>query len=218
MNKDTEISILNNMLPQIDEVLSKITTKHKKVSDMSTPSNQISKKMGYDYVEIGYMKHIANEEYPGWSWEIINTEVLGTEAFVVHGRLTYYVAGMKQIGDMVDSHRIQKQRDGGDFVDVGNDIKSANTDCMKKAFNMYLNIADDVYRNQVEDLELSDEQKNEILILAGDVSEERMEQVHDLIKEQAVNTANFNSSMRKLDRELLIKVGKETEKKNENTK
>ena len=40
----------------------------------------------------------------------------------------------------------------------------------------------------------------------------------DLIKDQAVNTANFNSSMRKLDRELLKKVGKETEKQNENTK
>ena len=119
---------------------------------------------------------------------------------------------------MVAAHRIQKKRGTNEFVDIGNDVKASNTDCIKKAFNMYLNIADDVYRNQVEDLELSDEQKNEILILAGDVSEERMEQVHDLIKEQAVNTANFNSSMRKLDRELLIKVGKETEKKNENTK
>ena len=116
---------------------------------------------------------------------------------------------------MVAAHRIQKKRGTNEFVDIGNDVKASNTDCIKKAFNMYLNIADDVYRNQVEDLELSDEQKNEILILAGDVSEERMEQVHDLIKEQAVNTANFNSSMRKLDRELLIKVGKETEKENE---
>ena len=70
---------------------------------------------------------------------------------------------------------------------------------------MYLNIADDVYRNQVEDLELSDEQKNEILVSASHVGEERMEQVHDLIKSQAVNTANFNSSMRKLDREIEMK-------------
>ena len=83
---------------------------------------------------------------------------------------------------------------------------------------MYLNIADDVYRNQVEDLELSDEQKNEILVLAADVSEERMEQVHELIKDQAVNTANFNSSMRKLDRELLKKVGKEYDNKMEKQK
>ena len=84
---------------------------------------------------------------------------------------------------------------------------------------MYLNIADDVYRNQVEDLELSDEQKNDILVLAGDVSEERMEQVHDLIKDQAVNTANFNSSMRKLERELEKKINNEMEKqKNEKSK
>ena len=140
------------------------------------------------------------------------------KAFVVQGRLSWYDEGIWRKADMVAAHRIQKKRGTNEFVDIGNDVKASNTDCIKKAFNMYLNIADDVYRNQVEDLELSDEQKNEILILAGDVSEERMEQVHDLIKEQAVNTANFNSSMRKLDRELLIKVGKETEKKNENTK
>ena len=46
------------------------------------------------------------------------------------------------------------------FVDVGNDIKAANTDCIKKAFNMYLNIADDVYRNRVEDVSLTDDDRD----------------------------------------------------------
>ena len=50
-----------------------------------------------------------------------------------------------------------KLRDKEGFVDVGNDIKSANTDAMKKAFNMYMNIADDVYRNRVEETSLSQE-------------------------------------------------------------
>ena len=67
---------------------------------------------------------------------------------------------------------------------------------------MYLNIADDVYRNQVEDLELTDEQKHEILILADEISEKRYDQIHELIKEQAINTANYNSSKLKLEREL----------------
>ena len=38
-------------------------------------------------------------------------------------------------------------------------------------------------------------------IVAGDISEERIEQIHDLIKEQAINTANYNSSLLKLERE-----------------
>ena len=102
---------------------------------------------------------------------------------------------------MVAAHRIQKKRGTNEFVDIGNDVKAANTDCIKKAFNMYLNIADDVYRNQVEDLSLTDEQANDILVVAGDISEERIEQIHDLIKHQPINTANYNSSLLKLERE-----------------
>ena len=67
---------------------------------------------------------------------------------------------------------------------------------------MYLNIADDVYRNQVEDLELSDEQKNDILVVASELGEDKMEQIHGLINNQSINTANYNSSKLKLEREL----------------
>ena len=171
--EDTGLTVLSNMPAVIEEALDRVTDKHKKVSEMTTPPSQISKKMGLDYVEIGYMKHVADTEYPGWSWEIISSEALGSEAYVVHGRLTYFSAGMKRTGDMVAAHRIQKGRESGTFVDVGNDIKSANTDCMKKAFNMYMNIADDVYRNQVVDL---DEQEkmliNEKMLKAGFDSKE----------------------------------------------
>ena len=179
-----------------------ITNKHLYVSNRKTPKAHWKKKMGLDYVEYSVMRDIADKEYPGWSWTIEKTEVLGSEAFVVQGRLLWYDEGIWRKADMVAAHRIQKKRGTNEFVDIGNDIKASNTDCIKKAFNMYLNIADDVYRNQVEDLQLSDEQKNEILVLASDVSEERMEQVHELIKDQAVNTANFDSSIRKLEREL----------------
>jgi hypothetical protein len=171
--KDAGLTVLSNMPAGIEEALAQVTEKHKKVSDMVTPPSQISKKMGLDYVEIGYMKHIADTEFPGWNWEIISSEALGSEAYVVHGRLTYFSSGMKRVGDMVAAHRIQKGKESGTFVDVGNDIKSANTDCMKKAFNMYMNIADDVYRNQVVDLD--EEEKmlvNEKMLKAGFDSKE----------------------------------------------
>ncbi len=219
MDNNNEVIIVDQkMLKATDTIRLAITEKHKKVSRIKTPKPFIKKKMGLDYVEFSYMRDLADKEFPGWSWTIEKSEVLGSEAFVVHGRLSWYDEGIWRKADMVAAHRIQKKRGTNEFVDIGNDVKASNTDCIKKAFNMYLNIADDVYRNQVEDLELSDEQKNEILILAGDVSEERMEQVHDLIKEQAVNTANFNSSIKKLDRELVKKIDKETEKENANTK
>jgi len=132
-----------------------IRDRHEKVSMEDTPKTYVKKKMGMDYVEISYMKSVADKHYPGWSWTIISTEMLGSEAFMVHGRLKWFEGGIWREGDMTAAHRIMKLRDKEGFVDVGNDIKSANTDAMKKAFNMYMNIADDVYRNRVEDTSLS---------------------------------------------------------------
>ena len=140
-NQEHELTIVSNMLPQIDDQLKLITEKHEKVSKIKTPTSEISQLNGLNYVEISYMKH---------------------------GRLTYYVSGIKQTGDMVDAHKIMKFKDRDQFVDVGHNIKAANTDCMKKAFNMYMNIADDVYRNQV--INLDEEEKmlvNAKMIKAG---------------------------------------------------
>jgi len=210
MSNNNDIIVVDQQtLEATDTVRIAITDKHKKVSRIKTPKPFIKKKMGLDYVEFSYMRDVADKEFPGWSWTIEKTEVLGSEAFVVQGRLKWYDEGIWREADMVAAHRIQKKRGTNEFVDIGNDIKASNTDCIKKAFNMYLNIADDVYSNQVEDLQLSDEQKSDMLVLASEISEDRMEQIHDLIKEQAVNTANYSSSMKKLEREV--------EKKNETT-
>ena len=189
-------------LESIELVRKAITDKHKNVSNIKTPKPFIKKKMGMEYVEFSYMREVADKEYPGWSWTIQKTEVLGSEAYVVHGRLKWYDEGIWREADMVAAHRIQKKRGTSEFVDIGNDIKASNTDCIKKAFNMYLNIADDVYRNQVDDMELSDEEKNDILVLAGEISEERLSQIHELIKDQTINTANYKASFAKLQREV----------------
>jgi len=178
-----------------------ITNKHLYVSNRKTPKAHWKKKMGMDYVEYSVMRDIADKEYPGWSWTIINTENLGSEAYVVHGRLKWFDEGIWRLGDMVAAHRIQKKRGIDEFVDIGNDIKASNTDCIKKAFNMYLNICDDVYRNQVEDFELNDEQKNEIIIVAQRISSEKREQITQLVKDQVIHNGNYKSSLAKLQRE-----------------
>ena len=146
---------------------------HNTVSNVDTPKSFVKNKMGTDYVEYSYMRSVADKYYPGWSWTIINTDNLGSEAFMVHGRLKWFEGGIWREGDMTAAHRIMQKRSGGGFVDVGNDIKSANTDCIKKAFNMYLNIADDVYRNQVVDLDENEKMLiNEKMLKAGFDSKE----------------------------------------------
>ena len=203
-NKNSKLVVHSDKhLVVSEEGRKEIADKHKKVSQVITPKPYVKKKYdGMEYVEISYMKSVADDEYTPWNWEIIDKEVLGTEAYVVHGRLTYTDAnGVVRIGDMVAAHRIQKKRGTNEFVDIGNDIKAANTDCMKKAFNMFSNIADDVYRNQIEDLELSNDEKNDILELAAKCSKGRLDEITKLINNGTQHTENYKSSYAKLKRE-----------------
>ena len=181
-----------------------ITKQHSKISDATTPKAYVKKKMGMDYVEIGYMKAIADKEFPGWSWIIKKSEALGSN-YVVHGCIKWYDNGVMRSGDMVAAHRIQvKKGSTTEFVDVGNDIKSANTDCMKKALNMFMNIADDVYRNQYEDPDLSDDQTTKIRTLADEISSDKLIEMDTMIANGKINALNYKGVVAKLTR--LIKA------------
>lgn len=207
MNELTTIS--QTSVTEIDKVLEGVTQKHDIVSDINTPKAYIKKKMDMDYVEVGYMKKIADKHYPGWSWEVIKTEFAGTQAYVVHGRLKWYDSGIQRTGDMTAAHRIQRKRGTEEYVDLGNDIKAANTDCMKKAFNMYMNIADDVYRNQIVDL------KEEDIVL---VKEKMIEAGFD---DNEINRIQVNAKkgkITKLDLDNLLKWIKEGPNKNKEQK
>ena len=194
-----ELAIIENgVLTDINKALKKITKHHKKVSNITTPKAFIKQKMGMDYVEYSVMRDIADKEYPGWSWTVINTEFAGTEAYVVHGRLKWFDNGVWREGDATAAHRVQKKRGSDDYVDLGNDIKAANTDCIKKAFNMYMNICDDVYRNQVEAPELTDKQKNNILESAKISG--RDTEIMEKIESGVINAFNYKASMAKLER------------------
>ena len=190
--------IENGSLQNINKALNNITKHHKKVSDIKTPKPFVKQKMGMDYVEYSYMREIADKHYPGWSWIVIKTEFAGTEAYVVHGRLKWFDNGVWREGDSTAAHRVQKKRGSDDYVDLGNDIKAANTDCIKKAFNMYMNICDDVYRNQVEDPELTDEQTANISELSKLAN--RQDEVMNKVNEGIINAFNYKASIAKLER------------------
>ena len=196
MNELTLIE--NGSLQNINKALNNITKHHKKVSDIKTPKPFIKQKMGMDYVEYSYMREIADKHYPGWSWTVIKTEFAGTEAYVVHGRLKWFDNGVWREGDSTAAHRVQKKRGSSDYVDLGNDIKAANTDCIKKAFNMYMNICDDVYRNQVEDPELDDKQLENITELSKIANREK--EIMEKVENGDINAFNYKAAVAKLER------------------
>ena len=184
----------------IEQSLASITKLHDKVSMEDTPRAFVKKKMGQDYVEVSYMKKLADKHFAGWSWTIVNTEVLGSEAFVVHGRLKWYEGGIWREGDMTAAHRIQKKRGSNEFVDIGNDIKSANTDCIKKAFNMYMNIADDVYRNRVEDPALTKEDIDYLYKEMEGLTDEWKTKISNSIENGDIERADMLKVINKINR------------------
>ena len=188
----------NITIDTIQESLQNITNQHKEVGKIETPKGLVKKKMGFDYVELSYMKKIANEQFPGWSWKIIKSEALGTAAYVVHGRLKWVDNGLWREGDMVAAHRIQTKRNSEEFVEIGNDIKSANTDCLKKAFNVYMDIAADVYRS--DDPSLDDTQIADLESVSLSVSDEQYKKVKSLIEDGTINSGNYKASLSKLER------------------
>ena len=193
INKNGSLS-----LDTINESLSKITRQHKKIGKIETPKGLVKKKQGFDYVELSYMKNMANEQFPGWSWTIVKGEALGSNAYVVHGRLKWFDNGLWREGDMVAAHRIQTKRGSDEFVDIGNDIKSANTDCMKKALNVYMDIAADVYRS--EDPTLDDNQYENLMETAAKIDKNTELTIAKKIDSQEINTSNYKAAIAKLER------------------
>lgn len=211
-----ELTVTNNDdMSAINKALKAITRKHKKVSGLKTPRAYIKKKMGLDYVEIGYMKNLADKEYPGWSFTVVDDEylyqeILGAEKLIkyliyykVHGRLKWYDCGVWREGDYTAAHRIQHEKKGRrhDYTDIGNDTKAAVTDCIKKALNVYMNICDDIYKNQIdEDVELKDIQVTELEELASKIDVETHSLIHMKIEKGEINQLNYEGSKAKLER------------------
>ena len=119
----------------------------------------------------------------------------------MHGRLRWYDNGIWREGDAVAAHRIQKKRGSDEFVDIGNDIKAANTDAIKKALNMFLNIADDVYRNRVEDLSLTEEQIESIMTAQEYIEEEEIRnRIVNSLKRGEILKTDYNRVMKHIDK------------------
>lgn len=211
---ETQIVLQSDVRTDVESAIEAIKKQHRTVSELKTPSKYVEKKGQFDYVQAPYVKSIADRYYPGWSWEIMKFEVVivnnRTEAVVIHGRLKWYEFGLWREGDMVAAHRIQyknrikldangkgtKDADGkwikektDEIVDMGNDIKAGNTDCMKKAFNTFLNIADDIYRAHIDDLSLNNEEAKAILELAKKLDKEA--EFQDKIETETINKENY---------------------------
>ena len=182
-----------------------LSDKHQFVSEQPTPQDVVKSRNGFDYVDEGYMRWRLNQHYPIWSWEIIKYETLGDKAIVVHGRLKVVDEGIPRSFDSVAAHRIAVSRSGSGYVDLGNDLKAANSDAFKVAVNRLCNVADDVYRKQYVDKALSQEQYDILMMNISQMESEDADRMDAALKSGKINKDNYEKVLSK------IKVTKENE-------
>ena len=185
-----------NKLEPIDIDNLVIQKKHLSISSTKTPSYYVKDKGGVDYVEEGYMRKMLNDYFPVWSWEVIKYEFIGDKAISVHGRLKIIDSGTPRSFDAVAAHRIAVSKKDGGYVDLGNDLKAANSDCFKVACNRLCNIADDIYRKAI----LSSEQLSTItnyLSLIDDTG--KRNQIVSGIESRKINPTNYSKTITRLE-------------------
>ena len=188
---------IRNGHSSIVEVEDNLQAKHEFMSNIPTPKVFVKDKGGFDYVDEAYMRNQLNSHYPIWKWEIIKYEFIGDKAISLHGRLTIIDHGVERHFDSVAAHRIASNERG--YVDLGNDLKAANSDCFKVAVNRLCNIADDVYRKIIPDLTLSEEQKEKILGLTDGMNSATVGNVKAGIEGLEINSLNYEATIRKLE-------------------
>jgi len=194
MHRRDAMEVLHDQAIQDDVLINK----HQQVSETPTPSDVVKSRNGFDYVDEGYMRWRLNQHYPIWSWEVIKYETLGDKAIVVHGRLKVMDEGVPRSFDSVAAHRIAVSRNGSGYVDLGNDLKAANSDAFKVAVNRLCNVADDVYRKQYVDKSLDEIQANALMDVIQDLDKLEADQVYNALQSGKINQDNYDKVMSKL--------------------
>jgi len=200
MGKMSELDMYQSDIESLRDITKDdyIISKHQQVSEENTPQDVVKSKNGFDYVDEGYMRWRLNQHYPIWSWEVVKYETLGDKAIVVHGRLKIMDEGIPRSFDSVAAHRIAVARSGAGYVDLGNDLKAANSDAFKVAVNRLCNVADDVYRKQYIDKTLSELQYNELTEFMATLSDANAKRVGEALESGKINKDNYNKVMSKL--------------------
>ncbi len=116
-----------------------------------TPKNHIFKRVAkggghWEYVTGVYVKKVLNLVF-GWDWsfEIIKHEFdLNIKQAYVLGKLTVHSGGRDIIKMQFGRADIKFKKDTKEPLDIGNDLKAASTDALKKCASE-LGVASDIY-------------------------------------------------------------------------
>ena len=143
---------------------------YKNISKEKTPQVDGSGKKirdfkgNYEFIIAAYMVECLDKHFPGWSWEMAAPlQFLGAEWIVAQGTLSiideylisfninppyrkFYGCNAARI-----TYKTGATHSLENIIDIGNNVKSANTEAMKVAINRLTHIGDDVYGKRIEE-------------------------------------------------------------------
>ena len=155
----------------------------------NTPEKYVRERRGkggqkWKYVSGGYVQKTLNLMFGfNWSFEVVKFEVIGKQAIVL-GKLTCVSNGQTITKMQFGRQDIKYKRDSEDPLDLGNDLKGATTDALKKCASQ-IGIASDIYnKEEFEAFEIADENS----------LEEQLTEIKDLFAE---NGTKLNDALQK---------------------
>jgi len=143
-----------------------------------------------------YVKKVLNSIF-GWDWdfEIVSFDVnMAAKQAIVHGKLTCRANGATVVKHQFGRADIKIRKADGTPLDLGNDLKAASTDALKKCASE-LGIASDVYgESEFKSITVTDEQTtNEsllkelsqlLIIKKAYLSDEDLKRIEEIIIEE----------------------------------
>jgi hypothetical protein len=157
-----------------------------------TPAQYVRKRPAkgggeWEYVTAGYVKKILNLMF-GWDWDFeILSEIINIEArqVIVKGKLTCRSNGMIIVKTQYGRQDLKFRKGTLEPLDLGNDMKGAASDCLKKCASE-LGVAADIYnKEEFREVKVVDNgSKEELRALDHIARATSYEQLWDTISEE----------------------------------
>jgi hypothetical protein len=196
--KESELSLVDEKRlsgKQLKFILSKTPKKYVKTRPAKGGGT-------WDYVSGGYVKKCLNLMF-GWDWdfEIVDEQVLlEAKQVIVKGKLTCRSHGATIIKMQYGRQDIKFRKNSEAPLDLGNDLKGAATDALKKCASE-IGIASDIYAKEEfreVQVEETDDRIDELIDLFMDLeeklSEEQAIHIRRIIKEK--DKASYNKAIK----------------------
>lgn len=211
--KYTEGVLIN---PKVDGLKEELFKRIASQSRKETPKSFVKQKAGMDYLEEEFMRSELNRLAPmAWSWIEGMVEIYSATLpiwVVATGTLVVFrlETGREQRFTGHAAHRIAYKKDKpytpDNIVDLGNDVKSANSDAFKVAVNRLMNIGDDVYRKEmIEFWNLTEEEEAIKALIVSCIDFKHLKRWNEICEAGHNNGKSFKETVRDIWRANLIK-------------